>query len=104
MAETLTIDKQSITFWTDSISVLWWIRGYSRQFKPFVANRVGEIQASVGGDVPTEENLADYLTRGTTLVETSELRAWWEGPAFLVENQCKWPQLSMVLDPNTNAT
>ena len=31
--------------WSDSMSVLWWIRGRSRIFKPFVANRVGEIQS-----------------------------------------------------------
>ena len=47
VAEALNIDKQFITFWTDSTSVLWWIKGHSRQFKPFVANRIGEIQASV---------------------------------------------------------
>ena len=32
-------------FWSDSMNVLWWIRGRSRIFKPFVANRVGEIQS-----------------------------------------------------------
>ena len=88
--------------------MLWWIRGHSRQFKPFVANRVGEIQADVGPErwryVPTEKNPADYLTRGTKLVEISELRAWWEGPAFLLEDQCKWPQLGAVLNPEDSST
>ena len=32
-------------FWSDSMNVLWWIKGGSRRFKPFVANRVGEIQS-----------------------------------------------------------
>ena len=32
-------------FWSDSTNTLWWIRGNGRRFKPFVANRVGEIQA-----------------------------------------------------------
>jgi len=102
VAETLSIDKQNIIFWTDSTSVLWWIRGHSRQFKPFVANRIGEIQASVSPDrwryVPTRENPADYLTRGSTLVEILQLRAWWEGPAFLMDSQCKWPTINMVLN------
>ena len=31
-------------FWSDSMNVLWWIRGRSRRFKPFVANCVREIQ------------------------------------------------------------
>jgi len=93
IGETLNIDKQNIIFWTDSTSVLWWIRGHSIQFKPFVANRIGEIQASVSPDrwryVPIRENPADYLTRGPTLVEILQLRAWWEGPAFLMDSQCK---------------
>ena len=42
----LSTEIKSITFWTDSANVLWWIPGYSRAFKPFVANRVGEIQMS----------------------------------------------------------
>ena len=32
-------------FWSDSTNILWWIRGNGRCFKPFVANRIGEIQA-----------------------------------------------------------
>ena len=46
IAEILNIDKEFITFWTDSTSVLWWVKGYSRQFKPFIASRIGEIQTS----------------------------------------------------------
>ena len=108
VAEALNIDKPFITFWTDSTSVLWWIKGHSRQFKPFVANRIGEIQASVSPDkwryVPTKENPADYLTRGTTLEEISELRAWWEGPAFLSDSQNNWPQLNMVFNSDNDMT
>ena len=29
-----------VVFWSDSVDVLWWLR-----FKPFVANRVAEIQS-----------------------------------------------------------
>ena len=28
----LDINKEFITFWTDSTSVMWWERGYSRQY------------------------------------------------------------------------
>ena len=34
-----------VTFWCDSMNVLPWIRRRSRRFKPFVANRIGEIQS-----------------------------------------------------------
>ena len=32
-------------FWSDGTNTLWWIRGNGWRFKPFVANRVCEIQA-----------------------------------------------------------
>ncbi|XP_067030628.1 uncharacterized protein [Acropora muricata] len=38
----ITVDR--ITFWTDSENVWYWVRNHSREFKPFVANRIGEIQ------------------------------------------------------------
>ena len=43
VANSLSMETKSIPFWTDSANVLWWTRGYSRTFKPFVVNRVGEI-------------------------------------------------------------
>ena len=100
VASTLEINKSSLTFWTDSTSVLWWIKGHSRQFKPFVANRIGEIQAEISPDrwkyIPTAVNPADYLTRGTTLEQLSQLRVWWESPEFLYRNETEWPQLEAI--------
>ena len=34
----------SVTSYSDSTDVLWWIRGRGKDFRPFVANRIGEIQ------------------------------------------------------------
>ena len=52
-------------FWSDSMNVLWWIRGSSRSFKPFVANRVGEIQTATDPKqwryVPKNKNPTDLL-------------------------------------------
>ena len=107
IAEVLSTDRELITFWTDSTSVIWWIRGYSRQFKPFIANRIGEIQTSTNPEkwryVPTKENPADYLTRGTTLIELSQLKVWWEGPTFLSDDKSNWPQLETVDKPDSYA-
>ena len=93
VANALSKEKKSITFWTDSANVLWWIRGYSHTFKPFVANRVGEIQMSSSPErwrhVPITMNPADYLTRGVKLVEILNLKSWWEGPEYLrKDEQC----------------
>ena len=39
VANVLEIQISSAIFWSDSANVLWWIRGRSREFKSFVANR-----------------------------------------------------------------
>ena len=53
------------------MNVLWWIPGRSRKFKPFVANRVSEIQSITSPlmwkHVPTKINPADLVSRGTTV-------------------------------------
>ena len=83
----LAIEKDSITFWIDSAYVLYWIRGYSKKLKPFVANRVSEIQVNTNPDqwrhVPTKMNPADYVTRGVRLSDLAKLTIWWEGPDYL---------------------
>ena len=40
----LEVPMQSVAFYFDSTDVLWWIRGRCKEFQPFVANRIGEIQ------------------------------------------------------------
>ncbi|XP_065680570.1 uncharacterized protein LOC136094524 [Hydra vulgaris] len=41
IAATYTIVVKEVTFWIDSMNVIWWIHSQSRKFKPFVANRIG---------------------------------------------------------------
>ena len=36
----LAFESSQRNFWSDSMDVLYWIRGCSRKFKPFVANHV----------------------------------------------------------------
>ena len=76
-------------FWSDSVNVLWWVRGRSRQFKPFVANRIGEIQSNSDPDqwryVPTSINPADLLSRGMRAADLKTCDKWWKGPEFLLQ-------------------
>ena len=87
VASVLGIQKDHWTFWSDSMDVLYWIRGYSRKFKPFVANRLGEIQQSSSPEqwryVPTDLNVADLLTRGMSVPKLVSAKTWWNGPDFL---------------------
>ena len=52
------------------------LKGHSRVYKPFVANRIGEIQSCTNPSqwhyVPTELNPADYLTRGLNVPDLIE--------------------------------
>ncbi|XP_067025703.1 uncharacterized protein [Acropora muricata] len=82
-------------FWSDSMNVLWWIRGRSRIFKPFVANRVGEIQSLTNPKhwrfVPTNDNPADFTTRGMKVSDMVKEKKWWSGPDFLQKEESDWP-------------
>ena len=46
LIELLGLPMQTVTFYSDSMDVLWWVRGHGRSFRPFVANRVGLSQHS----------------------------------------------------------
>lgn len=59
--------------WSDSTIVLGWIKTEPYALKTFVANRIAKIQELTGGIpwsyVPSEENPANLLLRGTTVAE-----------------------------------
>lgn len=92
----LNLPKHEWLFWSDSVDVLYWIRGCSRKFKPFVANRVGEIQSLTDPEqwrhVPTKQNPADLLTRGLSVSTLIDEKSWWKGPEFLMQEEIEWPE------------
>ena len=62
------MEKSSVVCCTDSMVALHWVKGQSSRWKPFVANRVAEIQSTwdpeCRGYCTSKENPADLLTRG----------------------------------------
>ena len=104
VVKSLEMDIGRATFWTDSCNVLWWIRGHSRQYKPFVANRIGEIQSATKPKqwrhVPTTENPADYVTRGLNITEMANCQHWWKGPTFLTQSEFAWPKTKVNMESN----
>ena len=46
VSRVLELPVKAASFHSDSTDVLWWIRRRSRDFRPFVANRIREIQIS----------------------------------------------------------
>lgn len=89
-------------FFTDSTITLAWIQSPSRSFKPFVSSRVGEIQSnsdlSQWKHIPSEDNVADDLSRG---ISVDELQGrWMNGPEFLHLPESRWP--IKIASPSSN--
>ena len=91
----LKIPSSNVTYWVDSLNVGFWIRGQSREYKPFVAHRIGAIHDKSNPDqwryVPTDLNPADLGTRGMTARELTKSSKWWNGPDFLHCPEAEWP-------------
>ena len=83
-------DELPMFFWSDSMTVLRYIRNVSTRFKVFVAHRVQQIQdltdVSSWNYVPTDVNPADLASRGIQPDDDAKLKFWLEGPSFLMNN------------------
>lgn len=77
----------AVKYWCDSTIVLAWIRKSTHTLQTFVANRVALIQANSTAEdwqhVPTEQNPADYASRGLDAEELVQNPFWWNGPDWL---------------------
>ena len=92
----LEIPRNKATFWVDSINVGFWVQGQSRNFKPFVSHRIGEINDESSPDqwryVPTKLNPANQGTRGASVQELVKDDCRWYGPPFLKSREDEWPE------------
>ena len=95
---------QSMTFFSDSTDVLWRIRGCGKDFRPFVANRIGEIQMftepSQWQHVSTVENPADLCTRRASSSELAECPLWCKGPNWLTNDFSEWSKMTVPDRPS----
>lgn len=97
----LQMKLQESVFWTDSTSVLKYIRNETLRFKTFVANRVSEIlkQSNVSQwrYVNTSNNRADMASRGAKAAALLKADTWLSGPELL-----KWPETEWPLNPDAS--
>lgn len=82
-------------FWTDSITVLHWVKNPELRLKAFVANRVAKVVELTASDtwshVRTDENPADIGSRGIRPSDHTSISMWHNGPSFLLKGKSQWP-------------
>ncbi|KAK4474259.1 hypothetical protein MN116_000293 [Schistosoma mekongi] len=92
--EELNINPDKTTFWTDSMTVICYLRNESNRYSCYVANRVAFIREVTYKNqwchVPSRLNPADLASRGTMDVKVLNEK-WLSGPLFLREPEDKWP-------------
>ena len=97
--EQLELKIAKNAMWTDSRTVLQWLRMEAHHFKPFVAHRVVEISELIDVErwnwVSTTSNPADLATRGKCPVAPDD-PFWLQGPRFLRDKDEAWPEADGV--------
>ncbi|XP_062545514.1 uncharacterized protein LOC134212033 [Armigeres subalbatus] len=82
--------------WSDSSTVLSWLRSDSRRYHQFVAFRVGEILTSTSVDewhyVPSKLNAADKATKWKDGPSFDPRNIWYSAPEFLYKPTEQWPK------------
>lgn len=83
----VNIKFDSKNLWTDSQISLCWIKSHPSRWNIFVSNRVEKIQELTSElqwrHVRSDQNPADYLSRGLSSSELLSCCNWWRGPEFL---------------------
>ncbi|GFW97347.1 integrase catalytic domain-containing protein [Trichonephila clavipes] len=106
----LKLNVTNTFLWSDSMIGLSWIRKESYQLKTFVANRIATIQEMTSSEqwryVATEDNPADFVSRGMDSLKLKTCELWWNGPKFLMSNQYPQRQIpvAVIKDPGRSIT
>ncbi|UYV70708.1 hypothetical protein LAZ67_8000337 [Cordylochernes scorpioides] len=82
----MSLNINKVTLWSDSTIVLSWLASEQNRWKPYVSNRVKDIQELLPCrwmHVKGEDNPADLASRGISLDQLLDLELWWHGPPWL---------------------
>lgn len=102
LAELITTVKNAIKFkvnavhlWSDSTIVLKWIAASPHEFNTFIANRIAEIQNLTAPEcwkhVISQDNPADFVSKGQMPAEFISNKLWKNGPSWLESSEETWP-------------
>ncbi len=105
LADELTLPIPSTVLWTDSTTVLQWLKSESCHYRVFVGNRIAEIQELTNPCswhyIGSADNPSNDLTKGRSLSYLVSQNRWCRGPPFLLLDPREWPVLS-TSEPNVN--
>ena len=82
-------------FWSDSTTVLSYLRNTSKRRPIFETNRINLIREFSSVNqwrwVDTANNPADLYSRGVAPLQVYKSEKWLKGPTFLLDPECTWP-------------
>ncbi|XP_045463742.1 uncharacterized protein LOC123673300 [Harmonia axyridis] len=101
--DTLEIKIDEVFLWSDSITVLCWIKGDGSKLGQFESHRIGEIQELTNINnwnwIPSKLNSADIATRTYNKDDGNKTTyaSLFKGPDFLYElDETLWPKKNIV--------
>ena len=98
----LKYDDVKETFWCDSQVTLGYISNDAKKFHVFVANRIQQIrdctEPSQWNYIRSQENPADYASRGLTVTNLLNSSFWFTGPAFLWKESISVDNIHQLID------
>lgn len=84
-------------FWSDSQTVIQWVKSDFRKYRPFVAFRIADILEKAKSQewfwIPTKQNVADDATKWTGSQSFVSNSRWFRGPEFLIMHEENWPEV-----------
>ncbi|KAL4008074.1 hypothetical protein ACER0C_001926 [Sarotherodon galilaeus] len=93
----LELELDESVFWTDSTSVIKYLKNETARFRTFVANRVAAIKdrsaVSQWRYVNTSANPADFASRGLSVGAFLKAKTWITGPDFITKPEMEWPEM-----------
>ena len=93
--QVLKVELCSIWAYSDSTIVIAWLGAQPRRYCVYSAHRIAQtvtlIPANCWKHVPSTENPADVVSRGSTASDLLSHDLWWHGPPWLTSDPIEFP-------------
>ena len=100
LRDEMDIEIHKQVFWSDSTTVLYWLRTAEIRHRIFIANRLAKIlDVSSAQDwfyISSTRNPADNGIRGYNVHQMNVNSHWLLGPSFLSQNKNTWPKQDLL--------